>query len=539
MVWKRWNWLDNGLLPLLLAVMRACWLWPWLGLARRWLSASYPEPLLPPAVLVGLPLVSLGLTRWLLSRSTPMTNKTIARERLVMATSGLLVLLLVLWWQFYRPEYPLWETTWLTTLGVTLTHWGLELPAPLLSLLAGVYLWLQGMLDGRKTLGHDNIWGTFIIGVGALACYLWIASIGSSGLPSGSVGLVLLFFAVGMAALAVANLKTANGWGLLSNPSAGDQARLQANRYWALSILTTIAGLLVIGLVLGWLIAPQDVARLLSLGNVVLSLIGRLLMGIVLVISYVFFLLFYVVYKLLAPLFTWLSGMLAMEQETNMPEPQSTPEPLQLEPESINSVPEPFRWIGLAIFVLGVLVVFALALRRLQAREPEEEEESRESVYTDNLLQDQLAALWQSWMQRLSSLTVAVRSPFLSLEGELDTRRTIRAVYQNLLAQAGGLGLSRQRDQTPLEYQQHLTEQLAGTDDPMATITRGYVTARYASEPPDSEEAEGVIRAWESLHATLTAQEVEAQQKKRANTDSANEGAEERKVEDPDEYGQP
>ena len=29
---QRWNWLDEGLLPVLLTLMRTAWLWPWLAL---------------------------------------------------------------------------------------------------------------------------------------------------------------------------------------------------------------------------------------------------------------------------------------------------------------------------------------------------------------------------------------------------------------------------------------------------------------------------------------------------------------------------
>jgi len=33
MIWRRWNWLSDVWLPLLLATLRACWLWPCLEIA--------------------------------------------------------------------------------------------------------------------------------------------------------------------------------------------------------------------------------------------------------------------------------------------------------------------------------------------------------------------------------------------------------------------------------------------------------------------------------------------------------------------------
>ena len=40
MRWRNWNWLDLILLPLFMAVMRACWLFPWLTIIQRVLQAA-------------------------------------------------------------------------------------------------------------------------------------------------------------------------------------------------------------------------------------------------------------------------------------------------------------------------------------------------------------------------------------------------------------------------------------------------------------------------------------------------------------------
>ena len=63
---KRINWLDDLLLPLLLAVMRACWLGPWLGLLYYIFSNGLVVPTIPPLpgwLLTLVPLVSFGLAR--------------------------------------------------------------------------------------------------------------------------------------------------------------------------------------------------------------------------------------------------------------------------------------------------------------------------------------------------------------------------------------------------------------------------------------------------------------------------------------------
>ena len=71
---ERWNWLDDGVLPLLLAGMRAAWLWPWLALLHAWVAPSQPAPVLPLAALIGVPLLSFSLARRLIPPSRDPTQ---------------------------------------------------------------------------------------------------------------------------------------------------------------------------------------------------------------------------------------------------------------------------------------------------------------------------------------------------------------------------------------------------------------------------------------------------------------------------------
>src|SRR3712207_4156739 len=97
MSWKGWNWLNEGVYPLALAMMRVCPLWLWLALVQGWLLPLRPEVRLPIWLMAGLLLGSMIITRWSL-RGT----KRLSQAQLIVPSLGLATLLLFLWWLFYR-----------------------------------------------------------------------------------------------------------------------------------------------------------------------------------------------------------------------------------------------------------------------------------------------------------------------------------------------------------------------------------------------------------------------------------------------------
>jgi hypothetical protein len=172
------------------------------------------------------------------------------------------------------------------------------------------------------------------------------------------------------------------------------------------------------------------------------------------------------------------------------------------------AIPDVYRWLALAIFILAILVIFALVLRRLNASTEEQVDEVRESILTTDLLQDQLAKLWQKWFGGLA----ARLPPYLSLDGEADTRQRIRRAYQNLLAAATALGRPRGRGQTPAEYGSALGQGLVEDASALHTMTVRYNHARYAPEPPSTAAAGEAAYAWESIHQQLIAREQSAEE---------------------------
>jgi hypothetical protein len=168
-----------------------------------------------------------------------------------------------------------------------------------------------------------------------------------------------------------------------------------------------------------------------------------------------------------------------------------------------NALPGEWRWVGLALFIAAIGGVFAIVWRRLSAAQNGEIEETRETVFSGELLLAQMLGAWPGWLQRLRSAAPALLSPFLSLSGESDTRRVIRQAYQSLLAAAGDRGLARRQNHTPLEYRDRLTHALPGEENHLAVMTGHYLQARYDKEPPPKEAADATRQAWQAVERAL------------------------------------
>ncbi len=492
MSWRRWNWLNDAWLPLLLATLRACWLWPCLEIARRGLSPSLAEDLLPLPLIVAITLGGMAA-----ARRTLTGNASLLRARVEVAGLGLATILAALWYQFYR-AIPVWDVRWVGTLGQAMLHWGSEVPPPFIVLLVAAYLWLRGVLDGREPLDHEDIWGAFTVGFLGLAFALLAAAAGSGQLLASVSRLIFPFFAIGMAALALSSLEPVNK----SVKESG--TRLGFNRYWAASVASVTAGLMGLGLVLSALVTPEMIANSLSWTSAILKILGQGLVLVFLAIAYLIFL-------LLEPLLAWVQTLArpdAPSPQLQLPDFQRQIEEMAKDttPASL-TIGEWPRWVGLVGLILLIAVIFALALRRFRRDAGVEIDETRETILSGDLLQAQLSALWRNWRDRFKHAPERVFDPFLSLEDEVDTRRAVRAVYQALLGAAKARGLPRMRSQTPLEYQRKLEEALPGAQDALNTITNVYQRARYAPQPPPAEHVEWVRQAWNRLRTAFEAQD--------------------------------
>lgn len=512
-----WNGVDGMLLPALVGIMRLCWLWPWMLLLQGFLSPSLGAPLMTPWMIIGLPIVSFTFARWSMPTLAERRNYRRANDiRRQIATVGFAAILVLLWLRFLRPDYWLVDLRWLIAAGYDLIFWNaepVEVPGALLFLLFGIFLWLRGALDGQGQYRHDEIWRAFLSGVAALAIFAWLIPSGmqdgnpgaafnpfaaADGQLSNPVGLLLIFAAAGLAGMGVANLGKSGGW-----RRRAQVGKLRPNRGWMVGVGVTIGVMLGMALLIGLILQPEDAAILWRALGYVWQGVSTVLIWIITVIAYPFFLVLEWLIRLLKSLFGEREQQVERTEFAQAPTPEPLPEPPERE---IEAVPEPFRWIALLILAAVVFILFMLVLRQLRSRPEEENDEVRESVLTASLLQTQLAELWGKLRARFGP-GEEEPDPFLSLEGESDTRRLIRAIYQRLLTAAHFRNVARMQSETPSRFGGRLSGQPSFDGPPVQTITSAYMEARYGDVPPSQDTAAAAEKAWQEIESALTSEE--------------------------------
>ena len=517
MRWRNWNWLDLILLPLFMAVMRACWLFPWLTIIQRVLLADADlsattlnvVPVLPAGIIFAVPLLSFWLARIATARlpadeeAQLQSGFTVSMQtRFVLAVGGLLTILGVLWWHFARDVYAFWDVRWVVTVGQLLIHVEQVQSLPVwLALFTLIFLWLRGLLDAGRTMGHDDIWGAMSSGVVAIILYLILTESFDAVVPENFSNWIVVFFAAGMAALAFSGLKVTVGLNWALSGSTRNTKTPPLTRYWLISVGIVVGALLGIGIAIGLLVAPEQVARLMAMLNGVANVLWWIVSTIILALAYVVFVIVYYILKFFEPLIERLLAGMAELANLMPPAAQELPPPQEPLTATLATLPDSYRWVGLIIFLALVAIIFALVVRRLRMGREVESDEVRESILSSDLLQDQLAKLWNRlWGNRAAAGEL---DPYLSLEGEADTRRTIRQLYQKLLTAAGQRGLGRQKAETPREYRRNLATATANLDEPLEKITERYNHARYAPEPPDIASARDAEQSWSSIEPVL------------------------------------
>jgi hypothetical protein len=140
-----------------------------------------------------------------------------------------------------------------------------------------------------------------------------------------------------------------------------------------------------------------------------------------------------------------------------------------------------FMQVVLVVGFLAVIAaVFFLAIRRLEKRELVQDDvvESRETVLTGDLIQEQLKALLEGLRRR-------PKLPFFDdLAPAGDPRKVVRELYQQVLAQAIKLDAPRDKNQTPATYRPTLAELCPEETASVSELTEIYAIARYSGDPP-------------------------------------------------------
>ncbi|MBK8048435.1 MAG: hypothetical protein IPK16_15750 [Anaerolineales bacterium] len=160
MRWMRLHWLDDLVLPALVITMRTAWIWPWLVVSAGWLAPFTLQPVVPlwgvvVFQVIGRSTVRMGAVRkW-----------SLPKARLVVAGTGVALVVGLVWLLYGRQLAPIWNPFWMADL---VTQIGTGIPgqaAALLTFVVAAGLYFRGVLDGRELIGHDEIWAGFFWGV--------------------------------------------------------------------------------------------------------------------------------------------------------------------------------------------------------------------------------------------------------------------------------------------------------------------------------------------------------------------------------------
>lgn len=489
MPWKRWPWPDAGLLPLLIVALRVCWIWPWLQ-TLTWLMDPGAPVLLPLWAVIAL-LIGGALT----AQAAAGAPASPRRARYVVAALGLVAIFLVLWQPYRSATYSLWDLRWAGSLAYGFVHPAAGNLMELTAFIVAAGLWLRGMQDSDAP-SHDEVWRAFVTGFWAWVLLLLVIYLEPAAAPPRLSLWIVLFFATGMAGLALGGLQ-------LARDTRPDRP-LRLNRHWLLAGLALIALVIGLGLLLGALVTPEGMAQ-------TFGWVGAIVRWIGVAIGYLLLALVYLLSYLLAPLINlilWLRAQYAPPPAT--PQGFSLQQLLeQLQQQEPVGIPpaadETLRWLGLLTLLALFALAFALAVRFLRRDAAATGDETRESVLSQELLAAQIAALLQRWRQRLAGLAGASGAAFLPLEGDDASRRTIRAAYQSFLRAMQQRSLPRPQPATPDEYAAAVERNLPTVTPSLDALTAAYLPARYAADPPAPADAAAATQALAALQAELAA----------------------------------
>ncbi len=459
--WKRWNWVEWGIVPLVCSMMVAAWVTPLLQFILG-LAIVQPKGLDYPAWLA----VSLLLGA---SAAKSLLPKTYA-GRAISAVIGMVVIFVVL--SGLSPYRDLSTALPHASMGPTirsLAQWGEGIPATFLLVVMSAALWARGLAADWTT--HDELWRAFALGVVVLGLLLLLASRGDAvqGVALGRA--VMFFLLTGLLALALLAVLD-----VLSIQQPFGKRAAGLNRYWLSAVFLARLVIVFLGWVLGQILAPDAVAQFVRWFDPLRRFLGQVLSLVLTSVIYLLFAVLMAIYRLISH---WIK-----QPENDASEFMKASEDLMRE---IEERTPPFRLspdlqlvLVLLFLFLGALALFWLVWRQKRRRGGRDKVlEERQSIGSVDLLLDQLGKLFRRPPQV---------DPFLDLSSITESRRAIRLLYQRILSAATAVGHPRTPGQTPATYERALARLVPTEKLDLRTLTEAYTLARYGPQAPTDED---------------------------------------------------
>lgn len=318
-------------------------------------------------------------------------------------------------------------------------------------------LWWRGTAIARDDVTLDVVRNAFVRGVVVI-----IAAVAADPLLEARIvrlPTLLLYFAAGLAGLAVSRFAAAGGAGPMT-------------RGWMAAIVAGVGGVLVLAVLLGALGVGglDDLARAVLQGiaflglwilRPILLLLGLLAAGLVAVGN-------------------WVSGLFGGGDLSGLELARLQIEEFHESLRDVEGSGPPnviltiIKWLAfLAAISAAGWILFRLFRRRRLSAGNYAEGETRESIFTWQGAGQDLADTLAGWMHWAAHARRRRPPP-----------ATPREIYHRMLEVAGDLGFPRRRSQTPQEHRQDLGETLPGP--PVSRIVGGF--QRYYYGPRSNRE---------------------------------------------------
>lgn len=330
---------------------------------------------------------------------------------------------------------------------------------------------------GSRLLGHDQtrlrayftratIALMVIVGFG-----FWIANAAPEVIAP-ATGMVLVFFAAGLLAIALADV------------SDGEEAAARRLDWRGLLTLAGAIGLvLVVGVLFVSLFGMGVAQALFTIWTVVVTIIVLILLPLVLLMEAA-------IQWVISTIGVLPTSPLANLQEQQLQQQQQAAEPLRALPPWLAAL------IQLVLAMIPLLVMAGLfLLMRRRARRAAPRDEERESLWSWRGMAADLRGLLAGLRRAEEG---GLRAALARMRGA-DPVSRIRRSYIRLLLLGEARERPRAAPQTPREYAPDAGALLPSAAQPIATLTDAYERARYHPSSAGSADADDAERAWGAI----------------------------------------
>ena len=348
-----------------------------------------------------------------------------------------------------------------------------------LGLIFLIVLWWRGSTVAHDDVTLDSIRGIFQWGLGAVFVAVVIDIIIPARVVNGLI--VVGFFGVGLLGMSMARFSS----------ESGDSQGL--TRGWFLPIGITVGGVLLLGLIISLIGVGglDDATRAIFgfIGKIGLWILEPILLGVGYIAA------------VLVAFGNWLVSVFGGGDLSGLQQAQQEIDRFHksLEREEQGQAPALLLAFlkGVAFLVAATLagwILFQLFRFRKLLRITGEVEETRESLFSWDRVNQDLSSLLNEWWRNL------VRAA--GSEGSrIPEPRDPRELYHSFLSLSDELGHPRQDGQTPKEHQHELGWTLP--PEPVAHIVDGFQVVHYGHHTADDRQMQALLQDWASLRQYL------------------------------------